>query len=292
MLWIDPNYRPIFRAASADDYGSLAQLAPMDDYVEKQGRSTGRYRIAADGEVINFYLKKYLRLPWWRRWLAPASWFPGPVEWANLNRVATLGVAVPEPLAAGADRLADCKSMLAVRELEGYTPLHQYVPAMFAGPDSSEGRRRRRWLAARVADIARRLHTARLFHCDFYLCHFFIRRGAGFQPANVGRGTGWQAGSPPHGLLGSQREHTDLVLIDFTRLRQSVLPRWRVKDLAQLLYSSDLPGITRTDRLRFFKCYLGTRWIDKRARRLIRSVLRKAAQYHRHNASLAKRAAA
>ena len=49
MFWIDPKYRAVFHAASADEYDSLARLAPVDDYVEKQGRSTGRYRIAAGG---------------------------------------------------------------------------------------------------------------------------------------------------------------------------------------------------------------------------------------------------
>ena len=84
----------------------------------------------------------------------------------------------------------------------------------------------------------------------------------------------------------------DLVLIDLMRLKQSRLARWRIKDLAQLLFSSDLPGITRTDRLRFFKKYLGIRRLDGDARWLLRRIQWKASLYHRHNAILARKAAA
>jgi heptose I phosphotransferase len=76
------------------------------------------------------------------------------------------------------------------------------------------------------------------------------------------------------------------------RLKQSWLARWRIKDLAQLLFSSDLPGITRTDRLRFFKKYLGIRRLDADARWLLRRIQWKASLYHRHNATLARKAAA
>jgi hypothetical protein len=52
----------------------------------------------------------------------------------------------------------------------------------------------------------------------------------------------------------------------------------RIKDLASLLYSSlDLP-FSQTDRLRFFKKYYGGGKIKKKAKRLIRTVERKASR--------------
>jgi heptose I phosphotransferase len=206
------------------------------------------------------YLKKYFRLPWWQRMFGSAERFPGPAELANLQRVAALGIAVPEPVVAGAERGHSCKSLLALRELEGFLPLHQFIPARFAGPETGQQRTLRRVITERLADVARRLHAADLYHRDLYLCHFFIRE-------------------TPAAAAGF-----DLVLIDFTRLIQSRLTRWRIKDLAQFLFSSDLPGITCTDRLRFFKQYLGVRKLDASARRLLRRIQRKAARYHRHNA--------
>jgi heptose I phosphotransferase len=261
MLWIHPNYRTLLDAAAADAYDRLARLQPAGHFVEKQGRSTGWYQLRANDKPVSVYLKKYLRMPWWRRWLAPIAAFPGPRELANIERAAALGIAVPEPLVAGADRRHACQSLLATRELAGYVPLHQYIPARFARLQNAHDRILKRGLIGRLADVARRLHAAHLFHRDFYLCHFFARE----RPETP--------------------NYFDLVLIDLGRLLHSRLARWRVKDLAQLLYSSDLAGISRTDRLRFFKTYLGIARLDAPSRRLLRRVQRKAAGYRRHNAT-------
>ena len=269
MLWIAPKYQSILQAAAVDGYDALVSLSASRDLVEKQGRSTGRYVIRACESPLSFYLKKYYRLPWWRHWFSSINSYPGPLELANLQRAASVGVPVPEPIVAGAERWHDCLSMLAVRELVGYVPMHEFIPSLVRCRDTTQQRVMRRQLTTRLAEVARCLHAARLFHCDFYLCHFFIR-------------------PPPVGAA----EPLDLLLIDWTRLRQSRLERWRIKDLAQLLFSSDLPGIWRTDRLRFFKQYLGVRRLDFEGRRLLRRIQWKAKLYHRHNESLARKAAA
>jgi len=261
MFWIDPRYREQLGAASANAYDALTALAPADHYVEKQGRSTGRYELGGSSGPLRFYLKKYLRLPWWQRWLSPLDRFPGPRELANLRRVEELGIRVTEPVVAGADRRHACKSLLAVRELEGYLPLHEFIPRRWQGTEDARARAFRRALTARIADVARRLHASHLYHCDFYLCHFFLRE------------------------LRGDAGKFDLVLIDLTRLKESTWSRWRVKDLAQLLFSSDLAAITRTDRLRFFKRYLGVAKLDAAARSLARRVAWKAWFYRRHNAA-------
>jgi heptose I phosphotransferase len=276
MFWIHPEHRATFDAAQAGVYEAIADLKPADHFHEKQGRSTGRYVISMPGKRLSFFLKKYYRVPWWQRWLAPLAWYPGPRELANLNRASALGIPVPQALAAGAARHHPCHSMLAVRELEGFEPLHEFIPRRWTGGESAENRRLRRELTHRLAEITRRLHAAHTYHCDLYLCHFFIRTN------NLGHITQERDGNLPR--IG----HTpfDLVLIDFTRLKHSWNPRWRVKDLAQLLFSSDLPGVTRTDRLRFFCRYLGITRLTPSARWLLRWVSSKAERYHHHNRKL------
>lgn len=255
-----PDYRPQLARAGVASFDEAAALRPTDDFVEKQGRSTGRYRLdVGDGETLSLYVKKHFRLPWWRRAWAALWSFPGPHEWKNLEIAKSLGVPVPDAVFAGSEREHACGSVLAVRELEGYLPLHIYVPGPLARMAESARRRRKQALIARLVEIARRLHGRRYYHLDFYLCHFYLRD----DPA------------APDGF--------DLVLIDFGRLLHSRLPRWRVKDLAGLLFSADVPGVTRTDRLRFFKQYLGTSKLDDRAKRLARRIMAKADRYRRHN---------
>lgn len=259
MFWIAPEYRRSLAEAAVASYEDAARLQPTDDYVEKQGRSTGRYRLDVGGITLSLYVKKHMRLPWWQRALGATQWFPGPMEQANLERAAELGIRVPDTVFAGADPRHPCGSLLATRELEGYLPLHIYIPGPLARLPEPQRRRRKRALIARMVDVAQRLHVEGLYHRDFYLCHFFLRDDP----------------QSPDGF--------DLVLIDLGRLLSSRWSRWRVKDLAALLFSADVPGISRTDRLRFYLRYLGKRKLDAPARRLARRILRKAERYRRHN---------
>lgn len=259
MFQTHPQYRDLLTAAGIASHAGAAALAPTDDYVEKQGRSTGRYRLEIGGEMLSLYVKKHFRLPWWQRPLAMLGTFPGPHEWKNLQTVAALGVRVPDAVFVGAERDHACASVLAVRELEGYLPLHIYVPGPLARIPEPARRRRKQALIARLVDVARRLHANHYHHRDFYLCHFFLRD----DPA------------APDGF--------DLVLIDFGRLLHSRMPRWRVKDIAGLLFSTDVPGVSRTDRLRFYKQYLGIKKLDEPAKRWARRIMAKVQRYKRHN---------
>jgi heptose I phosphotransferase len=46
-------------------------------------------------------------------------------------------------------------------------------------------------------------------------------------------------------------------MIDFHRLQRHPVtsPWWQAKDIGQLLYSSDVDGVTLRDRIRFWKLY-------------------------------------
>jgi hypothetical protein len=75
-------------------------------------------------------------------------------------------------------------------------------------------------------------------------------------------------------------------LIDLQRVQRWPGPlrrRWVVKDLAQLAYSCPPRLIGPTERMRFFKRYLGVERLDGRAKRFARAVLRReGALFRRH----------
>jgi len=75
-------------------------------------------------------------------------------------------------------------------------------------------------------------------------------------------------------------------LIDLHRLKCHRLtwPFWQMKDLAQLFYSSHVPGISARDRLNFWHAYLGPERQNWWAAILRHGVLLKGQRYRHHNA--------
>jgi heptose I phosphotransferase len=240
--------------------------AITDRFYAKQGRSTGRWILEGPAGRLAVYLKRFRKLPWRERLLATlwpgGGWSPGMTEYRHLLWAQSAGIPVPAPVAAGEfiGPWGRLESFLAVEELADMLPLHEAIPAaaQALGPGAFERWKRDAIRAA--AAITRRLHDARRFHKDLYLCHFFARPQAA----------------------------TGMYLIDLHRLGHHpwMAWRWRVKDLAQLLFSSDVAGVTDRDRWRFFRHYRGGgRW-TRADHWLKTAVLLKAGRYRRHNARL------
>jgi heptose I phosphotransferase len=244
-------------------------LAVTDDYAAKQGRSTGRLVLQGQDERLAVYLKRHYRLPWWQGLLA-VLWpgrgrSPAFQEWNNLEWARSQGLPVPRPLAAG-ERIGPgwrLQSFLAVKELAGMVPLHRAIPTAATRLDASSFRRWKRGLAEEMAAVARAFHCRRRFHKDFYLCHFFIPEADTIRlPAWAGR----------------------VWLIDLHRLQHHPVTAlwWQAKDLGQLLFSSEVDGITPRDRLHFWRAYLGRKRPGLLSRVLARVIRLRAWTYRRH----------
>jgi heptose I phosphotransferase len=241
-----------------------------DDFHAKQGRSTGRWVLESGDRALSVYLKRHFRLPWWRGFLASlwpgGDWSPAMQEFRHLLWAAQHGLPVPKVVAAGEflGPWGRLQSFLAIEELTGMLGLHQAIPlaARQLGPLSF-----RAWkngLAREMARLTRFLHARRYFHKDLYLCHFYVPR------ADTTTLLHWPG-----------RLH----LIDLHRLGYHPLtwPLYRLKDLGQLLYSSDVEGVDDLDRLRFWRHYLYPRK-RRQARWLSWAVRLKGGLYRSHNA--------
>src|SRR5262249_41921749 len=130
-------------------------------------------------------------------------------------------------------------SFLAVEELTGMLALNEALPLARERLAAADFRRWKRGLAAELARLARLLHDRRHFHKDLYLCHFFVHHD--------------HSARLPDGWRGR------VFLIDLHRLGHHPWTWWwrQVKDLAQLLYSSMLPGVDVRDQAAFWKHYRG-----------------------------------
>lgn len=258
--------------AGSDWRERILDVRVTDDFHEKQGRSTGRWILQQDGMRLSVYLKRHFRLPWPHGVLAAlwprGAWSPGMRERRNLLEAAAEGVPVPNVVAAGEwiGPHGKLQSFLAIEELVGMVPLHVAIPLAKSRLDPVEFARWKAGMVAEMARLARLLHDRRWFHKDFYLCHFYVLRQ--------------DTGRLPNGWRG--RVH----LIDLHRLQRHrwTWPIWMLKDLGGLLYSSALDGVTRRDRLRFWRYYWRAATHTWPARFWAWCVRLKAANYQRQNA--------
>jgi hypothetical protein len=256
--------------AGTDWPDTIMAVAVTDRFHAKQGRSTGRWIVEQEGRRLAVYLKRHYRLPWWQGLLAALwpgrGWSPALQEWHHLEWARAAGLPVPAAVAA-AEYIGPwgrLQSFLAVEELHGMLPLHEAIPAAAAALDPLTFHRWKRSLIVEMARLTRALHDNCWFHKDLYLCHFYIAR------EDTETLPPWRG-----------RVH----LIDLHRLGRHpwTWPLWQAKDLAQLLYSSSVVGVSTRDRLRFWREYLGPRRHLWSSQWLRRGILLKWWSYRRHN---------
>ena len=261
--WTSDEYRA---ALPADLDATVMAIESSDRLHAKQGRSTARVRFDSPWGPLSVYLKRHYRLPMLARVFAlihpTGRHTPGASELAHLEHARSLGVRVPDAVAAG-ERIGPwgtLQSFLMVAELAGSRELNEVLPGLYQTMAAEDFARLKRELIAEMAGIAARLHRAHAYHKDLYLCHFFLDST-------------------------TQEPGRRLTLIDLHRLAEHRLTgfRWRWKDLAQLLYSTlGVEGIDDRDRLRFWKHY-------RRATRLPLArwqrtrVVAKCERYTKHN---------
>ncbi len=249
----------------------IMRLPYTDRHHAKQGRSTGRLILQHDGQTIPVYLKRHYRFSWLekiRALIAPKSaWSPAWLEWEHLQWARTQGIPVPEALAVGQwyGPGLQCRSYLALRELSGQKAINELLPFVKKAWPSRLFQCWWRSALVEIARLARLMHDLHHYHKDLYLCHFYAPETILTQPSVIKQG--------------------QVRLIDLHRLTYHPLTGhyWRIKDLAQLLYSSYLPEIVAQDRVRFFRAYLGVRKLTKTQRSLARVILIKANRYLDHN---------
>jgi heptose I phosphotransferase len=281
-------FRGVHRLKERADWGSFAganwseqimQVAITDRFHAKQGRSTGRWILENPRGRLAVYLKRHYRLPRWRGLAAALwpgwGWSPALEEWRHLEWARSMGMPVPATVAA-AEYIGPwgrLQSVLAIEELAGMLPLHEAIPRARATLPDTEFRPWKQGLATEVARLSRQLHDRRHFHRDLYLCHFYI------DATDLRTVPDWRG-----------RVH----LIDFHRLRSHrfLWRIWQMKDLAQLVYSSETDGVDDQDRRNFWTAYLGEERPTLMIRLLQLGVWLKARRYRRHNSRKQKPSAA
>jgi hypothetical protein len=256
--------------AGSDWAEHIMQEAVTDRFHAKQGRTIARWTLEREDRRLVVYLKRHYRLPWRHGLLAllwpEGNWSPAMQEWEHLRKAASVGLPVPVAAAGGEfiGPWGQFRSFLAVEELTGMLALHEAIPLAAERLDAETFRRWKRGLIRQMVALTRDLHDRRWFHKDLYLCHFYI------DEEDTRRLPDW-------------RERVRLIDLHRLAHHRWTWPWWRIKDLAQLVYSSDVPGVEVRDRLGFWRLYFGAGWRRQSIRWLRRLILLQAWNYQRRH---------
>jgi Ser/Thr protein kinase RdoA (MazF antagonist) len=227
--------------------------------LDKKSLSTWRERIRLElrtepGGSMTFFLKRYVcpprRVQWRRMAAGHRRRSTAGVEWYWVEQLRSAGIACPQPVAL-AERMCGLweeRSAILLAAVPGVS-LERWAA-------EHPGRVPRDRLRP-LAEFVRRFHSAGLVHRDLYLCHIFFDAES----------------AEPFRLIDLQRVFRP----SFWRRR------WIVKDLAALNYSAPDGVVSRTDRLRWLRAYLGQPRLDRRAKRLARAVATKTRRFAAHD---------
>ncbi len=268
-LLVCKRWTELFRRAGLESFEDF--MSTMQGEIIGQRADRVRMRIkldSPDGSQI-FYLKRHHR-PGFSGRLARGLGISSKVsagrqELINILHLKKFELATMSVAAVGEGKGA-AGSFIMVEELAGYEPLDDFLKVFLAKSDQPQHLQRKWELIRAVGSYVRKLHGAGMVHQDLYLCHLFVRPE---QPAD------------------------SLSLIDLQRIRKL----WRVrgqaqlKDLAELNYSAEQVGISRTDRLRFILEYFQRDRLKRGQRLLLRLIRFKTGLIRRHDRKLQAREA-
>jgi hypothetical protein len=193
-----------------------------------------------NGQTVRLHIKRYPKSP---------SPTPADIEVAGSRLLQQQSIPNAPPIAHG--RLADGRSFVIFKNLDGYTPADKLIES--GTPFDA--------LLLPTADIAAMLRNRQLHHRDLYLCHFMAR------------------------VDGNS---VDVKLIDAARVAELgnalTRRRWITKDLAQFWYSTTNLPISDAQRNDWLARYAKLRGTEPR--KLIASIRRKVRTIARHDVKL------
>ncbi len=244
--------RPLLEAAGLVSCADFLALSGGELVARSNTTTTRRIRLSAGGREGDFFLKVYHHVgPGRRRRLFRDKCALEARNYRLLRE--RCGTPVPVVVAHGARRrgLRVLDSFIMTRAIAGGISLEALAarPEM-AGATASNGRWRRQ-LSRMVADIVARMHAAEFFHIDLQWRNLLV--------------------CLDHGG-GAPRVH----VLDCVRggVRRTALGRahGRVRDLSSL-HKDARHRVTRSEELRWLRCYLGVPRLRDCDKSLIRAVL-------------------
>lgn len=252
-MFVNENYAEILfhnGIEKADDLWNIKSES-VKSKLKERGTSRAFLNLPGSEENLEVYIKRYTALPLKEYFKAALSFKPiftgGALhEWKGILSFIEKGIPTAEPIAAARSSRGTC---IVLRGIQNYVRASELL-AKFA---SEKNFTSARYLIGQIAEIAGKIHSANFAHQDLYLLHFFVQ---------------WQ--------------DKKVYIIDLQRviMQKKLSRRWRVKDLAQLNFSSK-GLVSRTNKLRFWKKYCEICGLNPRDISLLKTIHKKSASYEK-----------
>lgn len=222
-------------------------------------RSRLRFEISSPPTTL--FLKRYNCPPILtqvRNWFSACRRIScGLFEVEPTTKLTAAGVNTPKIIAYGEQWGAffEKRSFIMTEKIPDAESLERRLPDCFSDPATIEKLKLRKNFIAQLAAFVKRFHETNYRHRDLYLSHIFYGDNGRFY------------------------------LIDLARTFKPSLftERFRIKDIAQLYYSSPGGFFSKTDRLRFYLAYTGHSKLIGKDKVFIRKVINKAKRMARHD---------
>lgn len=263
-ILVNKDYLPLLEENHLNNFSALMNY-PDGEIIKRvlPERTTVSFNLKNNKQILRFYLKRYLPLPFKKRLKSITTLFSpynALKEWENILLFHSLNLPTVIPVATGIRRknIFGKESFLLTKGLVGAQRLDRVLTESFTPPLTQEMFLLKRVLIKELALLTRKLHNFGFVHRDFYLCHILVLK---------------------------DDPHWKLFICDLHRLerRKEISKSLQIKELAALNYSAPPNLVTQKDRFFFLKFYLNRKKLGDRDRSLILKVLKKTQKIEKHN---------
>ena len=212
-LIINTEYVELLEYNNIDTAEKLWKTVGEDVKKQRKERGTERILLKTPSDKnphIETFIKRYKPLPA-KEYLKSITSFR-PIhpkgayhEWDAILAFHAHNLPTMTPIAVAETISGSCNLTLGITD---YTRASEIFKNLSQNPNDE----RKKNLIEKIANLAKKMHSSGFGHQDFYLVHMFIK----------------------------ELNNDELFLIDLQRLiiQKKLTKRWRIKDLAQLYYSS------------------------------------------------------
>lgn len=261
-FFVDRDYKAAFESLGLTSIDAIFSFnAGKNLAKDNLAKYRSRLQFETGQPPKTIFLKRYDRPPILtqiRNWLACRSRKSlGLLDYCVAEKLSALGVNTPKTIAYGQQWgiFFEKRSFIATEKIPNAESLERKLPDCFNAPPAPENLKLQRNFIAQLGIFVGKFHKTDYRHRDLYLSHIFYNNKGEF------------------------------CLIDLSRAFKPILlvERYRIKDVAQLNYSSPRRYFSKTDRLRFYMAMTGQKKLNDNDKTFIRRVISKTKRIAKHD---------